>query len=353
MTSAISSLAKILEIRSSTSARFFTQESITSTLNTKSTLGSSLNILNGDMNINVKKLIHVNEDTIEHHIKKQSNNDHENSESKAIMQKWVKPDEYDLNKLGMPSQTRHDDINAKSTDGKYIGNKASSSFVLRRRSFFQKIQDWMPMAFKVPEDMFLAAKEIACATYIFGPEVSNPTSSDELLVTTGANFINRKCLFTLVPGEQVLDTLAYHLTNEHKKLFKVSSMWYLPTIFSQLALSWTRSPDNLREQFANKYMDKVDNVSRIFVPIHDGNKHWFLMIVDMNKDRIFLLDSAKSTSSNYHRRFSVETMVIFIERMFSHHSFYNNINHLVPRVSKFKIIEPQSLLQQRKGSAKQ
>ncbi|MED6207669.1 hypothetical protein PIB30_037881 [Stylosanthes scabra] len=87
MTSAISSLAKILEIQSSPSARFLTQESMTSTLNTKSTPGSSPNILNGDMNVNVKKLIHVNEDTDEHQIKKQSNNDHENSESKAIMQK--------------------------------------------------------------------------------------------------------------------------------------------------------------------------------------------------------------------------------------------------------------------------
>ncbi|MED6194314.1 hypothetical protein PIB30_027437 [Stylosanthes scabra] len=126
------------------------------------------------------------------------------------------------------------------------------------------------MAFRVPEDMFLAAEEIACAAYIFGPEVKSHTSSDVLLVTIGANFISRKCLFTLVPGEQVvqdvLDTLACHLTNEHKKIFKVPSMWYLPTIFSQLALSWTRSPDNLREQFANKYMDKVDFVSRNISP---------------------------------------------------------------------------------------
>ncbi|MED6109020.1 hypothetical protein PIB30_029755 [Stylosanthes scabra] len=53
----------------------------------------------------------------------------------------------------------------------------------------------------------------------------------------------------------------------------------------------------------------------IFVPIHGGNKHWFLMIVDMNNDRIFLIDSAKSTSSNYHRRFSVETMVTESTRM--------------------------------------
>ncbi|MED6182384.1 hypothetical protein PIB30_027994 [Stylosanthes scabra] len=70
MTSAISSLAKILEIQSSPSARLLTQESMTPTLNTKLTLGSLPNILNGDMNVNVKKLIHVNEDTDEHQIKK-------------------------------------------------------------------------------------------------------------------------------------------------------------------------------------------------------------------------------------------------------------------------------------------
>ncbi|MED6194313.1 hypothetical protein PIB30_027436 [Stylosanthes scabra] len=85
MTSAISSLAKILESQSSSSARFFTPKSITSTLNTKSTPGSSPNILTGDMNVIIKKLFQVNEDTIEHHINKKSNNDHENSESEAIM----------------------------------------------------------------------------------------------------------------------------------------------------------------------------------------------------------------------------------------------------------------------------
>ncbi|MED6196240.1 hypothetical protein PIB30_045650 [Stylosanthes scabra] len=269
MTSTISSLAKILESQSSPSTRLFIQESITSTLNTKSTPGNSPNILTSDTDVDIKELYQDNADT-----------------------KLVKPDEYVLNKLRMPSQARRVLVKAKSTDGKYIGKKASSSFVLPRRSFCQKIPKnfmtlhWMPMAFRVPEDMFLASNEIACAAYIFDTDfIFYCLNSDEILETTDANFISGKYLFTLVPGEQVvqdvLDTLACHLQRNIERYSK-----YPPC-------------DNLREQFATKCMEKVDFVSRIFVLIYDENNHWFLMVVDMNKDRIYLIDSAKSTSSKH------------------------------------------------------
>ncbi|MED6189399.1 hypothetical protein PIB30_095642 [Stylosanthes scabra] len=72
----------------------------------------------------------------------------------------------------------------------------------------------------------------------------------------------------------VLDFLAYMLTQEHKKLVKLPTIWFLPTIFS-----------------AN-----------------------------------------------------------FIEKMLRHKSFYASTKILVPKVSKFEIVEPSNLPQQRRGS---
>ncbi|MED6200662.1 hypothetical protein PIB30_087411 [Stylosanthes scabra] len=178
MTSGISSLAKILESQSSPCSRLFIQESITSTLNTKSTPRNSPNNFTSDMDVDIKGLYQEKEDAF-------------------------KLAEYVLNKFRMPSPPRRVPVNAKATDGKYIGKKASSSFVLPRHSFCQKIPDWMPMAFRVPDDMFLVSDEVACATYIFGPNVKSPTSSDEILVTTGANFISRKVYLHWCQGNRL------------------------------------------------------------------------------------------------------------------------------------------------------
>ncbi|MED6123243.1 hypothetical protein PIB30_047334 [Stylosanthes scabra] len=118
-----------------------------------------------------------------------------------------------------------------------------------------------------------------------------------------------------------------------------------PEIPLQFALSWSRPPNKVREQFAQHFMHKVDYLSRIFVPINDLNEHWFLVIVDMKKKQLIVLDSSKNIDKDYNRRLSVETMAIFIERMLQHNSFYNSTNILIPKVSKFDIVEPSDLPQ--------
>ncbi|MED6212610.1 hypothetical protein PIB30_085120 [Stylosanthes scabra] len=94
------------------------------------------------------------------------------------------------------------------------------------------------------------------------------------------------------------------LTQEHKKLIRLPSIWFLPTTFSQFALSWSRPPNKVREQLAQHFMHKVDYLSR----------------------------------------------AIFIERMLQHESFHDSTNILVLKVLEFDIVEPSDLPQQRRGS---
>ncbi|MED6137185.1 hypothetical protein PIB30_062708 [Stylosanthes scabra] len=155
----------------------------------------------------------------------------------------------------------------------YIGQRGASSCSLPRRTHGPKIQLWMPVTFRPSEDMILTTDEVACVAYIFGQDLK-----DEMLVSTKISYAKREGLTTLVPGEQV--------TQE------------------QFALSWSRPPNKVREQFAQHFMHKVDYLSR----------------------------------------------AIFIERMLQHKSFYNSTNILIPQVSKFDIVEPSDLPQQRRGS---
>ncbi|MED6206500.1 hypothetical protein PIB30_027298 [Stylosanthes scabra] len=135
--------------------------------------------------------------------------------------------------------------------GNYIGQKETSSYSLPRRTHEPKILLWMLVTFRLPDDTILTTNELACAAYIFGPDIkSQTTRGEEMLVSTLTCYANREGLSSLVPGEQV----------------------YKDVGDDQLALPWSRPPNQLRKQFANHYMDKVDNLSRILIPINDLNE---------------------------------------------------------------------------------
>ncbi|XLU80949.1 hypothetical protein S245_004369 [Arachis hypogaea] len=69
------------------------------------------------------------------------------------------------------SPRRSSELDWNSNTGIYIDKKGTSSFVLPRRSCDPKIPQWMPISFRPPEDMILTTDELACAAYIFGPDL--------------------------------------------------------------------------------------------------------------------------------------------------------------------------------------
>ncbi|XLR07846.1 hypothetical protein S83_035784, partial [Arachis hypogaea] len=130
------------------------------------------------------------------------------------------------------------ELDLNSNTGIYIGKKGTSSFVLSRRSCGPKVPQWMPISFRPPKDMILTTNEVACAAYIFGPDLRCQVNRDEVLVSTRTAYASRASLATLIPGEQVIqdviDSLTCILTQDHKKLNKLPSIWFLPTTFSTI-----------------------------------------------------------------------------------------------------------------------
>ncbi|KAJ1427453.1 Ulp1 protease family, C-terminal catalytic domain [Sesbania bispinosa] len=49
-------------------------------------------------------------------------------------------------------------------------------------------------------------------------------------------------------------------------------------------------------------MGKIDLIRKIFVPINDQNSHWYLMVIDMNKRQLVLLDSLSCAKRREWRR---------------------------------------------------
>ncbi|XLU33078.1 hypothetical protein S245_037003, partial [Arachis hypogaea] len=156
-------------------------------------------------------------------------NDSDNHANDVTLKELFKPN---------ASPQRSSELDWNSNTGIYIGKKGTSSFVLPRRSCGPKIPQWMPISFRPPEDMILTTDELAYAAYIFGPDLKFQVNRDEVLVSTRTTYANRESLATLIPGEQVIqdviDSLTCILTQEHKKLNKLPSVWFLPTTFSKL-----------------------------------------------------------------------------------------------------------------------
>ncbi|XLR02583.1 hypothetical protein S83_068781 [Arachis hypogaea] len=123
------------------------------------------------------------------------------------------------------SPRRSSELDLNSNTEIYIGKKGTSSFELPRRSCGPKVPQWMPISFRPPEDMILTTDEVACAAYIFGPDLKWQVNRDEVLVSTRTAYANRESLATLVPGEQVIqDAIFIERMLEHKSFYMSSEI---------------------------------------------------------------------------------------------------------------------------------
>ncbi|QHN92085.1 Ulp1 protease family, carboxy-terminal domain protein [Arachis hypogaea] len=118
----------------------------------------------------------------------------------------------------------------------------------------------LDLSFWPPAGMKFVSHELAIAAYIF----ANGLQPSEILVENEHCTGNREALWTLRPGEEVVDdvinlVVAMVSSNKAEK-----QRWWLPTTFA------------------------------IYVPFH-MRRHWYLMIVDMWDEKLIYLDSLKST----------------------------------------------------------
>ncbi|XLU43309.1 hypothetical protein S245_038123, partial [Arachis hypogaea] len=149
------------------------------------------------------------------------------------------------------------------------------------------------------EGMRFVGKELAVAAYIFSSDLDNR----EVLVEDENSCGDRGALLTLRLGqmvvEDVINLVCTMLTHEDRK-----ESWFLPTTFSQVALSPVNHSIDTFEYIRSRFMGYADDLWMIYVPMHRDN-HWYLMVVDLVNCNLLYLDSAKDSN---HRESRVSQM---------------------------------------------
>ncbi|XP_020971202.1 ubiquitin-like-specific protease 1A [Arachis ipaensis] len=141
-----------------------------------------------------------------------------------------------------------------------------------------------------PPGMQFVGHELAVAAYIF----ANGLQLSEILVENEHCTGNWEALWTLRPGEEVVDDVINLVVAMFSSNMAEKQRWWLPTTFAQIAMSPGHHCKSTLDYIVAKYMGFVDNLLKIYVPLHMG-RHCYLMIVDMWDQNLIYLDSLKST----------------------------------------------------------
>ncbi|XLU99168.1 hypothetical protein S245_013508 [Arachis hypogaea] len=189
-------------------------------------------------------------------------------------------------------------------------------------------------SFRPPQGMHFLGKELAVAAYIFSSDLDNR----EVLVKDENSRGDRDALLTLRPGhlivDDVINLVCTMLTHENRK-----ESWFLPTTFSQVALSSVNHSINTFEFIRNRFMGYADDLLMIYVPMHRDN-HWFLMVVDLVNCNLLYLDSAKNINRQEARISQMKFVAFFLENMLEEKRFWKKEDHYKPHPSTFDVTEP-------------
>ncbi|QHN95554.1 Ulp1 protease family, carboxy-terminal domain protein [Arachis hypogaea] len=199
------------------------------------------------------------------------------------------------------------------------------------------------LSFRPPEGMHFVGKELAVAAYIFSPDLDKR----EVLVHDDNSRGDRDALLTLRPGQMIVDDVinlaCTMLTHENRK-----ESWFLPTTFSQVALSPVNHNIDTFEFIRNRFMGYADGLWMIYVPMHRDN-HWFVMVVDLVNCNLLYLDSTKDGDRRDARVSQMKFVAFFLENMLEDKRFWKNEEHFKPHPSTFDVTEPP-IGQQAEGS---
>ncbi|KAK7290112.1 hypothetical protein RIF29_04307 [Crotalaria pallida] len=155
-----------------------------------------------------------------------------------------------------------------------------------------KMDQWMPTLFPIPASMILDEIEAAVSLYIFGSNKDDQKSGKEVLINyTCWGQGNRETLKSLMPNKEV----------DQEQLALGMDAPYEP-------------PKALMDFYKKDFMGTVEVLRKIFFPIND-EKHWYLLVVDMSKQQLILLDSKPDLKRSMWRRLYVQKMVLPKSRM--------------------------------------
>ncbi|KAJ1382885.1 Ulp1 protease family, C-terminal catalytic domain [Sesbania bispinosa] len=173
--------------------------------------------------------------------------------------------------------------------------------------------------FKPSKPMYLSKEEAKVASYIFCNNLVTEYDKKEILVATNIKYCDgsRSLLHCLKPKLQLEQ--------------------------DQFVLAWSTPTEQMIERYYDSFMGKVDLLSKIFIPVNDGNFHWYLIVIDFIQKEIMYLDSSPSDSRKEMRMRSVKTLALYMETLLQHQSFYNYQRTPKPLVNKYTIHIPEGL----------
>ncbi|KAJ1403722.1 Ulp1 protease family, C-terminal catalytic domain [Sesbania bispinosa] len=158
-----------------------------------------------------------------------------------------------------------------------------------------KIPKWMSLLFRPSSTMTLSDTEVVIAAYIF--MVDNILSSKEILVISldGLAIGDMQTLLTLRPTSyvctEVIMMVVCLLTHYKNMPCDYASCWFLPPQFSERVLNEKNTTADISKDYRNPFMGFVDKIKKIFIPIYDEGLHWYLVVIDLVDNKLWLLDS--------------------------------------------------------------
>ncbi|KAJ1417978.1 Ulp1 protease family, C-terminal catalytic domain [Sesbania bispinosa] len=170
------------------------------------------------------------------------------------------------------------------------------------------IPKWMPLMFRPPSHMPLSNTELEVAAYIFMG--SGIFDGKEILMSSlhGKTIGDRQTLKTIMPTSYIsteVMKLVVSLLNNYKSLMCVyATCWFFPPEFFDLS-----------KEYRNPYMGYVDMIRKIYVPINDEGLYWYLLVIDLEYEKMWFLDSNPFHGRNNWRMLHAKKLVNAQSRM--------------------------------------
>ncbi|KAJ1386933.1 Ulp1 protease family, C-terminal catalytic domain [Sesbania bispinosa] len=232
--------------------------------------------------------------------------------------------------------------------GKEIDQEPES---VQQDSLASKMPKWMPVSFKPPQGMRITNTESEVAAYIFmSTEI---LEGKEILVRSiyGGKFGigDRRSLQTLMPSHyvsnEVISVVVCMMTNYRDMMSDYAFCWYLPPKFTQQALELKATPNTLSRRYRTCFMGYIDLISKIFLPVNDEDLHWYLVVLDLEDEKVILLDSNPNPDRREWRILQARKLAICFQEILMDRTFYDLRTSECPRIDEFPLVEPEGLFQ--------
>ncbi|XLT12870.1 hypothetical protein HN51_058560 [Arachis hypogaea] len=149
----------------------------------------------------------------------------------------------------------------------------------------------------------------------------------------------------------ILTMVACKMIHDEKNRSGGPKIWFLPPRVSEQALSFFYPPSEVVMNHS-AYLSDVSSLSKIYVPIKDLFKHWYLLCVDVKKRKLICIDPMQQRPRKTIKERQIRQLANFIDWMIHEHladerlAGKSELDEVVYQLGEFQIYYPQNLPQQ-------